>query len=115
MNWAAVRRHNARASQRKAKGERLKAERMARIDAAGGPIRVDELRSAVVTVHAPAPGHGHERIVHTIRGKDWHICGQGGVYSAYPFYEWRQDPDLREAVPLTTGASKWMAKEVGSE
>lgn len=114
MNWYEVRKHNRIMSARKAKRERLAAEREARIERAGGPIIVGELRGASYRIEPPAPGWAHERSVWTFRGRDWVLgYSDGDQWLAMaPFHSWRQNPDTRECVPLTPGARKWLATEL---
>lgn len=109
MNWNAVNRHNAKASARKAKRERLDAERKVRVERSGGPITVAELRAATRREEPPAPGHCHPREVWTFRGRDW-VFGysDGDMPQAFaPYHSWRQDPDTRELVPMTPAAKRW--------
>ena len=104
-------------SARRANGERLLAEQNRRIAEAGGPIKVDELRTALRRTDLPAPGRGHNRDVWTFRGRDWRICVNPDqeTYAAYPYHEWQQDPDSREWVPMTSGANKWMREALHRE
>jgi hypothetical protein len=118
MNWHEVRKHNARASARKARRERLAAERKAKVERAGGPITVAELKSATRRVEPPAhSGYGHDRHVWTFRGTDWVLgYSDGETWQAFaPFRPWRQDPDHRELVPMTPGAKKWLAAALARE
>lgn len=114
MNWAAVKRHNARRSQRKAQRESNRVARERFVAEAGGPIKVGELRGATYRVEPPAPGRCHGRSVWTFRGRDWVLGYSDGDrwQSMNPFVSWQQDPDHRYGVPLTAGAAKWLASEL---
>lgn len=117
MNWTEVRKHNRRASARKARREAAESGRKARIERAGGPIAVDELRSAGRRVEPPVSGYCQDRHVWTFRGADWVLgYSDGETWQAFaPFRAWRQDPDTRDLVPMTPGAKKWLASRLARE
>lgn len=108
MNWHAVRRTNAIRSQKKARREAAEASRKVRIERAGGPVTLEELKTAPRRMEKAVYGF-HDREVWTFRGKDWRVEGMDGHYAAYPFVSYRQDVQLSEFVPLTTAAKKYMA------
>lgn len=108
MNWAAVRRHNRLASQRKAKRERYAAEMATRIETAGGVIKLDELRAASRREEKIPPEKWYSITVWNFRGKDW-IIRDG---AAFPWKPYRYEQcDRTEGVPLTSAASKWIAAQ----
>lgn len=118
MNWSHLRKINDRKAKRKAKGERLEIERSARIARAGGEISAAEIRASTWRIEPPAPGHTHDRLVLNFRGLDW-VLGFSDCewpvsswYSLCPFQPWLQTPDLRQAIPLTAGGRKALAKKM---
>lgn len=117
MNWYEVRKHNARRSAQKARGEQYKAERKARIERAGGPITVAELKSAARHIEPPNGNRINPVEVWTFRGADWVLgYSDGDLYQAFaPFQSWRMDPDLRQLVPMTPGAKKWITAQLARE
>lgn len=108
MNWAKVRRDNARRSARKVRRERYAAERARRVAELGGEITAAEIRGASHRIEPPAAGYFHERHVWTFRGRDWTFGYSDGDqwYALALFRSHRQDPDRSDCVPFTAGARK---------
>jgi hypothetical protein len=86
------------------------AELKARIERAGGLITTGELRTATRRTEPAAAGFSRDREVWTFRGSDWVLGYSDGDFwqSMAPFRAWRQDADLRDSIPLTAGAKKWL-------
>lgn len=116
MNWRAVKQRNRRASSRKAKRERLDAERKARIEKAGGPVAVGELRSATRETRACRDTFYTRDFaveVWALRGAEWRIDMPPwfDVPVMVPHVPYRESVDHKQAVPLTPGARKWVLAE----
>ncbi len=114
MDWNAVRRHNRKASARKAKRERLAAEQAARVEAAGGPVKVGELRAATREVRRCRDTFwtkDFDAEVWALRGKEWVFADWNDVVLMFPFCSYRERLDSKDAVPVTTGAAKWLRSE----
>jgi hypothetical protein len=74
MNWNRVREVNRRASARKAKRERLDAEREAKVAALGGKFRIEELRAAevrVIELKRQGVDIADPWAVWVLRGEEW--------------------------------------------
>lgn len=74
MNWNEVRKHNRKASARKANREQAEAARAVAIVAMGGPFAIEELRAAevkVVELPRQYVGITDPHVVWTMRGKEW--------------------------------------------
>jgi hypothetical protein len=109
MSWSDIHKTNRRRSARKARRER--AERKAMTDRLGGPVAVDELRGAAVELRQCQTGYGpHDIEVWTFRGREWRIViGPDPDFPLATIHRpWRFDPDMKEWLPLTPGARKWV-------
>lgn len=117
MDWHYIKQQNKRRSARKAKRERIESAEKARISAAGGPVKVGELRAA--TRRTDAVDTRVSNIpnlvsvdVWFLRGREWLVGWlPGGECAALCPFAGRPYPDLREGVPLTSGALAFLIRD----
>lgn len=115
-DWKAIRRHNRKASARKAKRARLEFERKAMHERLGGAVNLAELKAARREIRRIPGGYNcpFDCEVWHIRGREWRLQGLPNPECpvAILHVDHRTDLDHRRGwVPLTPAARKWLLAE----
>lgn len=112
-DWFSIQKHNKSKSAAKARREITKNKRKAYVASKGGPVKIDEIKTASRReIPSPYTILPISCVVWHFRDADWVICSIGlcdpvAFPIGYPGYQ----PDPDTGVPLTPAALAWYQEQ----